>query len=101
MTVQTGPDRGIVLRSGPKIRDRTAYKSVQSGQSTATARDPLAVCRFDKPKSEKCARCHEQKSPCDLVGILPFISVFLLLTPSDPARLGLSGHRHSPESSPP
>jgi hypothetical protein len=31
LTVQTGPDRGTVLRSGPKSRDRTAYKSVQSG----------------------------------------------------------------------
>jgi hypothetical protein len=31
MTVQTGPDHGTVLRSGLKIWDRTAYKSVQSG----------------------------------------------------------------------
>ena len=31
MTVQTGPDRGTVLRSGLKIWDWTAYKSVQSG----------------------------------------------------------------------
>ena len=31
MTVQTGLDCGIVLRSGPKIRDWIAYKSVRFG----------------------------------------------------------------------
>ena len=40
----------------------------------------MAVCRFDRLKSDKCARCREQKSPYDPVGFLPFISVFILLT---------------------
>jgi hypothetical protein len=56
------------------------------------ARDPLAVCLFDKPKLEKCVRCREQKSSCDPVGILPIISVFLTNSVQIPPALALRGH---------
>ena len=49
--------------------------------ATHAARDPVSPCRFDKPKSKKCACCRDQKSSCDPVGFSPFISVFVLLTP--------------------
>ena len=43
MTVQTGPDRGTVLRSGLKIWDRTAYKSVQSGPVPVPRSGPVSL----------------------------------------------------------
>ena len=46
MTVQTGPDRGILLRSGPKIRDRTAYKSVRFGPVSLVTPEPAAISSY-------------------------------------------------------
>ena len=43
MTVQTGPDRGTVLRSGLKIWDRTADKSVQSGPVPVPRSGPVSL----------------------------------------------------------
>ena len=45
MTVQTGPDRGTVLRSGLKIWDRTADKSVQSGPVPVPRSGPVSLPR--------------------------------------------------------
>jgi hypothetical protein len=43
MTVQTKPDRGILLRSGPKIWDWTAYKSVRSGPIPVPQSGPVSL----------------------------------------------------------
>ena len=51
MTVQTGLDRGIVLRSGPKIRDRTAYKSVRFGPVPVSRSSPVSLSTKDIPEA--------------------------------------------------
>ena len=52
MTVQTGPDRGTVLQSGPKIRDWTAYKSVRSGPVSLVNLSEELECA-GQPKTRK------------------------------------------------
>jgi hypothetical protein len=55
IVVQTGLDREIILRSGLKIRDRTAYKSVWSGPVSLVMFQSLAnlLSLVGSPKCEQ------------------------------------------------
>ena len=50
MTAQTGPDRRTILLSGPKIWDRTAYKSVRSGPVSVSWSGPASLLPIEIPK---------------------------------------------------
>ena len=66
LTAQTGPDRETVLRSSPKIPDRTAYKSVRSGPVPVPRSSPVSLVAFNQ-RARGNALCPSNRwlhSPC-------------------------------------
>src|SRR5580692_2321205 len=100
IVVESGPDRRTIIRSGPKIWDRTAYKSVRSSPVPVPQSGPVSLSvaisiltelpntLAEYPSTYKCCPCicsvKTPVRPCISPAVTPITGFALQPSYSDP-----------------